>query len=42
VYVSGGIGVSNWTQLLNLSHGRFVGTMPSDHNPVVARLAIPF
>lgn len=42
VYVSPGVGVYKWTQLMNLRHGRFVGVMPSDHNPVVADLAIPY
>ncbi|MGN6472993.1 MAG: endonuclease/exonuclease/phosphatase family protein [Mycobacteriales bacterium] len=42
VFVSRGVGVTSWKQLLNLSHGRFVGVIPSDHNPVVASLRIPY
>lgn len=42
IFVSRGIGVRSWAQLLDLSHGRFVGVIPSDHNPVVAQLEIPY
>jgi endonuclease/exonuclease/phosphatase family metal-dependent hydrolase len=42
VYATGGIGVRSWGELLNLSHGRFVGTIPSDHNPVVSTVEIPY
>jgi endonuclease/exonuclease/phosphatase family metal-dependent hydrolase len=42
IYVSSGVGVYNWHEVINLSHGRFVGVMASDHNPVVAKVAIPY
>jgi hypothetical protein len=27
--------------LLKLRHGKFVGTIPSDHNPIVATMSYP-
>jgi endonuclease/exonuclease/phosphatase family metal-dependent hydrolase len=36
VYAGPGVSVSAWAQALHLSAGRFVGTIPSDHNPVYA------
>jgi hypothetical protein len=27
--------------MLNISSGRFVGTIPSDHNPIYSTLAVP-
>jgi endonuclease/exonuclease/phosphatase family metal-dependent hydrolase len=42
IYATGGVGVRTWGELLNLSGGKFVGTIPSDHNPVWAGLAIPY
>jgi endonuclease/exonuclease/phosphatase family metal-dependent hydrolase len=42
IYASGGVGVRTWGELLNISSGKFVGTIPSDHNPVWAALTIPY
>jgi len=42
IYASGGIGVKGWGELLRISDGKFVGTIPSDHNPIYASLAIPY
>jgi endonuclease/exonuclease/phosphatase family metal-dependent hydrolase len=42
VYVSAGVGVQSWQELLNVSKGSFVGTIPSDHNPVVSGVDIPY
>jgi hypothetical protein len=42
LYVSPGVGVVSWRELLHLSHGRFVGTIPSDHNPIVSSVEIPY
>lgn len=42
VFVSPGVGVRSWRELLHISHGRLVGVIPSDHNPVVADLEIPY
>lgn len=41
LYVQPGVGVTAYRQVLKLSGGRFVGVIPSDHNPVVADLLIP-
>ncbi|HWC35567.1 MAG TPA: hypothetical protein VG650_12180 [Mycobacteriales bacterium] len=42
IFTEPGIGVSSWDELLNLSHGKFVLPIPSDHNPIVAGLTIPY
>ncbi|HVU61877.1 MAG TPA: endonuclease/exonuclease/phosphatase family protein [Mycobacteriales bacterium] len=36
-----GVAVSSWKMLLKLRHGKFVGTIPSDHNPIVATMHYP-
>lgn len=41
VFGTAGVAVRSWGQLMRLSGGRFVGTIPSDHNPVWTWLAIP-
>jgi endonuclease/exonuclease/phosphatase family metal-dependent hydrolase len=42
VYAPPGVAVVAWRLLLNLSSGSFVGVMPSDHNPLVADVTIPY
>jgi endonuclease/exonuclease/phosphatase family metal-dependent hydrolase len=43
VWVSPGVGVQTWGQLLDLAaDGQFSGTIPSDHNPSYADLMIPY
>jgi endonuclease/exonuclease/phosphatase family metal-dependent hydrolase len=42
VFVSNGVAVRAWSQLLHLASGRFVGVIPSDHNPVVVTLDYPY
>ena len=42
IYGSGGVGFATWGELLHLKHGNFVGTIPSDHNPVYADVEIPY
>jgi endonuclease/exonuclease/phosphatase family metal-dependent hydrolase len=42
IYSTGQIGVKRWGELLHLKHGKFVGTFPSDHNPVYATVEIPY
>jgi endonuclease/exonuclease/phosphatase family metal-dependent hydrolase len=42
IFAGPGVAVRAWRQLLNLSHGRFVGVIPSDHNPVLADLSIRY
>jgi endonuclease/exonuclease/phosphatase family metal-dependent hydrolase len=42
IYASPGVAVVSWRLLLNLTNGSFVGVMPSDHNPLVADMTIPY
>jgi endonuclease/exonuclease/phosphatase family metal-dependent hydrolase len=42
VYAPPGVAVVSWRLLLNLSYGKFTGVMPSDHNPLVADMTIPY
>jgi endonuclease/exonuclease/phosphatase family metal-dependent hydrolase len=42
IYTSPGVGVRAWSQVLTLSSGTFAGTIPSDHNPVLADLSYPY
>jgi endonuclease/exonuclease/phosphatase family metal-dependent hydrolase len=42
IYASPGVAVLSWRQVMRLSHGRLVGVIPSDHNPVVAGLEFPY
>ena len=42
VFATPGIGVKDWHQLLHLKGGKFVGVIPSDHNPVYADLELPY
>ncbi len=41
IFAAPGVGVASWDELLKLSHGKFVLPIPSDHNPVVAKVVIP-
>jgi endonuclease/exonuclease/phosphatase family metal-dependent hydrolase len=40
VFGSGGVAVGSWGQLMKMSGGALAGTIPSDHNPVWAWIAI--
>ena len=42
IFVKPTIRVVSWQMLLNLSHGKYAGVIPSDHNPIVASLLIPY
>jgi hypothetical protein len=42
IYATRGIGVIRWGELLQLSGGKFVGVIPSDHNPIYADLQLPY
>jgi endonuclease/exonuclease/phosphatase family metal-dependent hydrolase len=42
IFTSRHVQVPSWHMLLNLRHGRFAGVIPSDHNPIVATLRIPY
>lgn len=41
VYAPEGVGVGSWRMIMHLRHGKFVGTIPSDHNPVMVSLSVP-
>lgn len=38
LWLSAGVSASQWGMAMRLSHGRFVGVIPSDHNPIWAQL----
>ncbi|HWB66599.1 MAG TPA: endonuclease/exonuclease/phosphatase family protein [Mycobacteriales bacterium] len=42
IFASPGVAVKSWRLMLNLQHGRFVGVIPSDHNPLVSDLVISY
>jgi endonuclease/exonuclease/phosphatase family metal-dependent hydrolase len=42
IYVPPGVGVRRFEVVAALSSGRFVGVIPSDHNPVSADLVLPY
>lgn len=42
VYAGPGVSVTGWGQALHLSAGKFVGTIPSDHNPVYAAIRFSY
>jgi endonuclease/exonuclease/phosphatase family metal-dependent hydrolase len=42
VYVPQGVAVRRWELRLNLTAGSFVGVIPSDHNPVLADVVLPY
>jgi endonuclease/exonuclease/phosphatase family metal-dependent hydrolase len=42
VFAPPGVGVRSWGLVMDLSHGKFVGTIPSDHNPLVSNVLVPY
>lgn len=42
VFAPPGVAVTSWKMMVDLTHGKFAGTIPSDHNPVVASLLVPY
>ena len=42
VFAPQGVGVRSWRLIMRLRHGKFVGTIPSDHNPVMSELMVPY
>jgi hypothetical protein len=42
IYATPGVGIRSWGELLHLHKGRFVGVIPSDHNPVFSNVEIPY
>ncbi|WP_375485816.1 endonuclease/exonuclease/phosphatase family protein [uncultured Jatrophihabitans sp.] len=37
-----GVSATSWGMAMRMSHGRFVGTIPSDHNPIWTQLQFPY
>jgi len=42
IFAPAGVGVASWRLTIDLSNGRFVGVIPSDHNPIAADLTLPY
>jgi hypothetical protein len=42
IFAEPGVSFHTWSELLNLSQGQLVGVIPSDHNPVVSALTVPY
>jgi endonuclease/exonuclease/phosphatase family metal-dependent hydrolase len=42
VFAQQGVGVQSWGLEMDLARGKFVGTIPSDHNPLVSDLFFPY
>ena len=42
IFTSPGIATKSWGLMLNLSHGKWTGVIPSDHNAMVTDLEIPY
>jgi endonuclease/exonuclease/phosphatase family metal-dependent hydrolase len=42
IWVTPGVGVRRYEVVANLRSGLFVGTIPSDHNPVTSDLVLPY
>lgn len=42
IYAPPGVALRSWRLLLELTAGRFVGTIPSDHNPLVVDATFPY
>ncbi|HEX3823182.1 MAG TPA: endonuclease/exonuclease/phosphatase family protein [Mycobacteriales bacterium] len=42
VWAPPGVAVASWGLVMDLRHGKFVGTIGSDHNPVVVNLRFPY
>lgn len=42
VYAPAGVALRNWRLSLELTDGKFVGTIPSDHNPLTVDVSVPY
>jgi endonuclease/exonuclease/phosphatase family metal-dependent hydrolase len=42
VFAPPGVGVASWSLVEHLQDGHFVGVMPSDHNPLVSTVLVPY
>ena len=41
IFVPAGVAAYSWRVILNLSGGQYVGTIPSDHNPIYSLAVFP-
>lgn len=41
IYVSGGVTVSRWTQVVEAENGRYVAPFVTDHNSIIATVGVP-
>ena len=41
VFGTRGVGLISWHELVHVSHGSYVGVIPSDHNPIVVQAVVP-
>jgi len=41
IFAEPGVAIRTWAQMLTVKKGRYVGVIPSDHNPIVAGLSVP-
>jgi endonuclease/exonuclease/phosphatase family metal-dependent hydrolase len=42
IFAPAGVGIASWRLTINLKNGKFVGVIPSDHNPIAADLTLPY
>jgi endonuclease/exonuclease/phosphatase family metal-dependent hydrolase len=42
VYAAPGVAVRSWRLVMRMARGRFVGVIPSDHNPMLVSLEFPY
>lgn len=42
IFAAPRVAVKSWRLLLHVKHGRFVGVIPSDHNPLVSDLVVSY
>lgn len=42
IYATSGVALLSWGEIVRLNHGKFVGTIPSDHNPVYSYIQVPY
>jgi hypothetical protein len=42
VFGEAGVAMRTWKQVMDLKHGRWPGTIPSDHNPILVGLSVQY
>lgn len=42
IYAPPGVAAYSWRLVMDLTNGKFVGVIPSDHNPLVGDVVVPF